>query len=308
MGIPKDKIFLAISKRKKIEIDYVDSEGTKTKRILHPHHVFKWNRRIYFLAYCEYDQDIRNFRTSRVKRFQILKDSFKEKIPSFTYYKSNGNFNVFEKRYHVRRLVPDGEADKVKIEGNVECPLPPPKNVYKSEVAFTKSKAQAKSFQGEDDYPIIYSGAKLCNKPAYCRSPIEEEILNQLEDDPNVKRYWIEPIRIPFVACNESHSYTPDVLIEYRTTVNRLLIEVKSLAEINLAENIHKYRIAQNYCYGQANLDFQIWTIENGSIRKLSFQEVLNLKHEKNNSLGSDSVEGNNLWKRMVDFLLRVVT
>lgn len=280
MSISKDKVLFAISRRKKIEIDYVDSEGTRTKRILHPHHVFTWHRKKYFLAYCEYDHDIRNFRISRIKRLKILKDSFKEKIPSFTYYKSNGYFNVFGKRYPVERLLPNEKADEANIKSNVPCPLTPPKNIYKSEVTFIKPKAKGRSFAGENDYPIIYSGAKLCNSPAFCRSPIEEEILNHLEGDPNVKRYWIEPVRIPFVACDERHSYIPDVLIEYYTTVDRLLIEVKASSEITFEENLHKYRVAQNYCCEESNLDFQVWTTENGLIKKFSLQNTLKLKLE----------------------------
>lgn len=56
----------AINKNDKIEIIYNDIDGSKSKRIIHPLHLFKYKNNYYVTAFCELRNDIRHFELKRI--------------------------------------------------------------------------------------------------------------------------------------------------------------------------------------------------------------------------------------------------
>lgn len=56
----------AINKNDKIEIIYNDIDGSKSKRIIHPLHLFKYKNNYYVTAFCELRKDIRHFELKRI--------------------------------------------------------------------------------------------------------------------------------------------------------------------------------------------------------------------------------------------------
>lgn len=267
MATTLENILSAIAKRTKIEMNYIDREGVRTTRAIHPYHAFKWNRKHYFMGFCEYDNDIRTFRISRIRRFKALDEKFDDKILSFSQYKKLGHFQAFGNRYRTSILKPTSN-------GPVHSPLPQPKKLYKTSSPLVKASRYKDGERFYDGYPSEYCAPKLVKSPAICRSPMEEEIFGKLDADPTVLSYWSEPIRISYIAASERHTYIPDILVEF-TSGKRTLVEVKSYSEMNEPENRVKYKVAQNYCHEQ-QLTFQVWTLEHGVLRKRSPSDVLN--------------------------------
>ena len=68
----------AISGRRKLRIDYVDSAGRLSRRTLHPLAVFFWGAAWSLVAWCESRRDFRNFRLDRIRALQLLPDTFEE--------------------------------------------------------------------------------------------------------------------------------------------------------------------------------------------------------------------------------------
>ena len=56
----------AINKNDKIEIIYNDIDGGKSKRTIHPLHLFKYKDSYYVTAFCELRNDIRHFELKRI--------------------------------------------------------------------------------------------------------------------------------------------------------------------------------------------------------------------------------------------------
>lgn len=304
--IGKQKIFDAIAKRKKIRIEYSDREGVKTTRIIHPYHLFRWNRKIYFIGFCEYDKDIRNFRISRIKGLHTTSDNFRGPIHEFDYYKSKGHFCVFSGRYNIKKMY-DSREDQLNNVTQATCPLPPPQKVIRADAADRKVSFSKRSFVPSVDYPIQYIAPKLCNGPASCRSPVEEDILNYLDSEDTVYRYWIEPIKIPFISGGKKHTYTPDVMAEYRDK-SRVLIEVKSFRDINDSANLRKYEVGQNYCDGQINLDFEIWTSDNGRIKKFKLSNIQTEQFMRSVKNDSGYNDRHSIWARIIRYLKELMS
>ena len=56
----------AIKKNDKIEIIYNDINGERSKRTIHPLHLFKYKNDYYVTAFCELRNDIRHFELNRI--------------------------------------------------------------------------------------------------------------------------------------------------------------------------------------------------------------------------------------------------
>ena len=65
-GEIENLIETAINKNDKIEIVYNDIDGGKSKRIIHPLHLFKYKDNYYVTAFCELRNDIRHFELKRI--------------------------------------------------------------------------------------------------------------------------------------------------------------------------------------------------------------------------------------------------
>lgn len=56
--------------------------------------------------------------------------------------------------------------------------------------------------------------------------------LQQIDRDPNVLTYRVEPLSIPYTFCGRVRGYVPDLLVEY-SDGTRVLVEVKPSARIH---------------------------------------------------------------------------
>lgn len=289
MATTLENILSAITKRTKIEMDYIDGEGVRTTRAIHPYHAFKWNRKNYFMGFCKYDNDIRTFRISRIRRFKALDEKFDDKILSFSQYNKIGHFQAFGNRYRISILKPTSNGPVHRRKRDTPRPLPQPNKLYKTSSPLVKASKYKDGERFYDGYPVEYFAPKLVKSPAICRSPMEKEIFGKLDAAPTVLSYWSEPIRIPYIAASERHSYIPDILVEF-TSGKRTLVEVKSCWEMNDPENRVKYKVAQNYCH-QQQLTFEVWTLEHGVLRKRSPSDVLKSRTSVNDAMPRTMVQ-----------------
>ena len=63
-------IEVAIKQSDRIEIVYDDIDGKKTKRIIHPLHLFAYKSEYYVTAFCELRNDIRHFEIRRIENIK----------------------------------------------------------------------------------------------------------------------------------------------------------------------------------------------------------------------------------------------
>lgn len=74
-----EKIYLAIIKKKKLEIEYYSLSSDETKkRIIHPYVVIFYSGFAYLIAYCEKRNKFLNFKVIRIEKFKSLNTTFKK--------------------------------------------------------------------------------------------------------------------------------------------------------------------------------------------------------------------------------------
>ncbi|WP_097027106.1 helix-turn-helix transcriptional regulator [Clostridium peptidivorans] len=66
----------AIITRNKIKISYSSLEGDCKSRMVRPYSIFQYKGAMYLVGYCEYRNDIREFKLSRIKQYEVLEDKF----------------------------------------------------------------------------------------------------------------------------------------------------------------------------------------------------------------------------------------
>ena len=182
------KILDATTQKTKIKIDYVDSEGERTTRIIRPYHVFKWHSNTYFMGFCEFDNDTRTFKISRIRRLEVLNNRFSDKILSLREYEALGHFPYF-RHYPIREL-------KAAPQTRRQLDMPStPYNVSSETIDF--SQREPYRFTSDGTYPKEHYSPKLVNSPATCRSPIEEDIFTILDTDPKVRSYMTATLLSP---------------------------------------------------------------------------------------------------------------
>lgn len=68
----------AILSKRKFKMTYFSlSSGEKT-RIVHPYAVFQYKGDMYFVAFCENKNELRDFKFCRIRQYELLKDIFEE--------------------------------------------------------------------------------------------------------------------------------------------------------------------------------------------------------------------------------------
>lgn len=244
MSISREKILTAISKRRKILIKYIDAQGSVTNRKINPYHGFKRKHKLYFMGFCHHDNDLRTFSISRIKGFKILDESFNDDIKTLNQYKAQGYFYVFGTRYPITNLLPITQKDNKQYDPERKVPIAKPKQIYQTSQDYVRTRFYTNDFDSDNEFPKSYSSRKLSNAPGICRSPMEEIVFTRLDFDSTVKKYKIEPVRIPYITGDTQRIYTPDILVTYKSG-NRVLIEVKSILDVNNSENLIKYNAAQ---------------------------------------------------------------
>ena len=66
----------AIISVKKVEILYKSAKGEMNFRVVHPYYIFQYKGSMYFAGFCEYRKEIRDFKISRIKEYEVLKENF----------------------------------------------------------------------------------------------------------------------------------------------------------------------------------------------------------------------------------------
>jgi hypothetical protein len=101
----------------------------------------------------------------------------------------------------------------------------------------------------------MVSASKAIGEPAF-EGPLERDSYKILEFDPEVARFEVQPVIIPWLdSRGKKHRYTPDCRIHYRDDLHRkpLLVEIKLRAY--LKTNWQALRPALRAGVHQANLE-----------------------------------------------------
>jgi len=120
----------AIIMNKKIKIEYYSLKNEVRERIVRPYGIFQYKEFLYFVGFCEYRNEIRQFKISRINAYEILNTKF-DKDSSFdikSYMKNSigifkdGELNLKLKiRYPLAQIVKEKIwVENQKIEENKE--------------------------------------------------------------------------------------------------------------------------------------------------------------------------------------------
>lgn len=92
----------------------------------------------------------------------------------------------------------------------------------------------------------------------WCRSSWEKKVAEQLDHDPLVKNFEVEPFSIPYRLADVQRHYVPDFLVE-KVDGTRALVEVKPKCHVDAAINVAKFAAAREHCE-KNGMDFEVWT------------------------------------------------
>lgn len=81
--------------KNKVKLKYRSSNNLVKERIVHPYNIFQYKNSIYLIAYCEYREEIRYFKLSRIEKYSILKEKFKVNR-ELNYEINNNCLGIFE--------------------------------------------------------------------------------------------------------------------------------------------------------------------------------------------------------------------
>lgn len=93
----------SIVKHTKMQIKYKGINGNVSKRVIRPYCIFQYKEDLYCIAYCEYRNEIRQFKISRIKKYEILTKKFDK----------DKNFKVEEYMDNCFGIYKDDEIDLV---------------------------------------------------------------------------------------------------------------------------------------------------------------------------------------------------
>lgn len=91
-----------IINNRKIKIQYMNSRGNITERVIHPYGLYTYYGANYFIGKCEKRDELRQFKLVRIKDIKLLKDKFeKEKFDLANYLKNT--LGIFkDKTYKIK--------------------------------------------------------------------------------------------------------------------------------------------------------------------------------------------------------------
>lgn len=99
----------------------------------------------------------------------------------------------------------------------------------------------------------VYLSKKMGVEMTY-RSGWELVYFQHLDSDENVKEFFSEPFKIPYVSNVRSkklRNYIPDLLVVF-VDGSRKLIEVKPTSKLDQPVNVKKFNAARQWCNDQA--------------------------------------------------------
>ncbi|MFZ5987575.1 MAG: helix-turn-helix transcriptional regulator [Bacillota bacterium] len=111
-------IHTAVLLRKKLNIVYTSLRSGERKRIVRPYATLQYKQDMYFIGYCELKKEIRDFKISRIKEYEVLDKSF-PKDENFNIRKSMENcFGIYKgEEYNIKLKImpPMSQIIKEKI-------------------------------------------------------------------------------------------------------------------------------------------------------------------------------------------------
>lgn len=254
-------IKIALDKHSKIGFRYVKETGEITNRTVQPLAIFRYeNIRgetfTYFTGYCELRLDYRTFRLDRMSEITLLNETF------------------CVEPLDIRSLLnrPEDEFTgfnlwRVKIlkcaQGLATAQEPAKPSSIKEKTYGTPSDEvieviEKPGYEGGKRYPKLWYSKKLFKSPVWCRSTLEEEIFSCLDEDERVLWYQVEPFKIFYWAGRERRSYTPDLLVSYKSG-RRVIVEIKAEQDVRASCNQAKFRAIEEYAK-ENRYDFEVWT------------------------------------------------
>jgi len=255
----------AIIDERKVCFNYVDAEGERTKRKVCPLVLFKWSDKYYMTGYCELDKDYRTFRLGRMSKLKITNEVFDpdeyddfdfESIAKEVFWRRK--IYILESTHNVFLSIDDDE--RIIIGSSPSATIEyASSNIYGfNDKIDAVSYSSSKYHEGfNDGYPKIWYSSKLKNGSGWCRSPLEEQEYEKLDKCEEVVSYEIEPFKIHYYAGNQTKSYIPDILVEYKDG-RRVIAEIKTLFDVLLPENQVKFKAIEQYAK-ENGYEFEVW-------------------------------------------------
>ena len=96
------------------------------------------------------------------------------------------------------------------------------------------------------------------NRPVGFMSLYEKKLFEILDSMENVESYLEQPITLPYQYTGHAFNYTPDVLVELKST-RRALIEVKPKSMVDYPRTVAKHNAAREYC-AERGIEFIVVT------------------------------------------------
>ena len=172
-----------------------------------------------------------------------------------------------------------------------------------------KPKKNSHYKQGIRDPKIFKKYISSCkNEPVIFRSGLELEFINYCENNPSIKRWASEPIKIKYYSRldDKEMNYYPDFVIE-KTNGSRIIVEVKPKSQTykptvydnlwakeawvkNMDKWVAAYRFAKKH-----NMSFVI-VCENLQVRRIT-EDMVNehLNNQRKQKISKIEENGNNL-------------
>lgn len=169
----------SIISSEKIKVLYKSAKREAIFRVVHPYYIFQYKGSMYFAGFCEYRQEMRDFKISRIKEYEILKERF-QKNTSFDLENYMKNcFGIFkdeelsielEIKYPMAQIV----QEKIWVENQVIKELP-----NKDVILF---KAKVRGMTEIKSWILGMGSAVKVIEPIYLREEIQKEAKQLLEN------------------------------------------------------------------------------------------------------------------------------
>ncbi|WP_312755845.1 TnsA endonuclease N-terminal domain-containing protein [Rummeliibacillus suwonensis] len=213
----KDAIIKMISEKRLLKIIYDNEE-----RRIEPYYLFIYRnskyQSLYVIGYCHLRKSPRIFKVSRIHSRRQLRDVWT--LQPFSL--SKVDLSRFERSRIKFISYPQEMTNQIlmagySIQDNLE------KRIYPKTIQLSKM----------DD-------------PGVCRSPLEERVIQEYNNNSNVENILVEPFKIKYSVKNEKKNYIPDLLIIYKNGFKEL-VGIKLSSEISEFQNQQKFIAATKY-------------------------------------------------------------
>lgn len=167
----------AIVSKNKIKIKYINANNIVKERVIRPYEIFQYEGGIYILAYCEYRNEIRQFKLSRIEDYKILKEKFDED-KEFDYKKYMINrFGIFsdeemEIKIKIKYPIAKAVQERKWVENQII------EKVNEKDNSYIIFKAKVKGITEVRSWILSMGSSAYVIEPKELREWIKEEIEN----------------------------------------------------------------------------------------------------------------------------------